>query len=33
MSKIRVAVIGNGIIGEEHIRNYKAIQDCEIVAI
>ena len=33
MSKIKVAVIGNGIIGEEHIRNYKAIRDCEIVAI
>lgn len=33
MSKIKVAVIGNGIIGEEHINNYKAINDCEIVAI
>ena len=33
MDKIRVAVIGNGIIGEEHIRNYKAIKDCEITAI
>ncbi|MCL2096223.1 MAG: Gfo/Idh/MocA family oxidoreductase [Oscillospiraceae bacterium] len=33
MGKIRVAVIGNGIIGEEHIINYKAINDCEITAI
>lgn len=33
MGKIRVAVIGNGIIGEEHIRNYKEIPDCEIAAI
>ncbi|MCL1858282.1 MAG: Gfo/Idh/MocA family oxidoreductase [Oscillospiraceae bacterium] len=33
MDKIRVAVIGNGIIGEEHIRNYKNIKDCEITAI
>jgi len=33
MGKIRVAVIGNGIIGEEHIKSYKEIQDCEITAI
>ena len=33
MGKIKVAVIGNGIIGEQHISNYKAIKDCEIVAI
>jgi len=33
MNKARVAVIGNGIIGETHIQNYKAINDCEIVAI
>jgi predicted dehydrogenase len=33
MGKIRVAVIGNGIIGEEHIKNYKEIHDCEITAI
>jgi len=33
MDKIRVAVIGNGIIGEEHIKNYKEIKDCEIVAL
>ena len=33
MGKIRVAVIGNGIIGEEHIRGYKSIGDCEIKAI
>ena len=33
MSKIKVAVIGNGIIGEQHIRSYKDINDCEITAI
>ena len=33
MSKIKVAVIGNGIIGEKHIKQYKEIKDCEIVAI
>lgn len=33
MGKIRIGVIGNGIIGEEHIRNYKSINDCEVVAI
>ena len=33
MGKTKVAVIGNGIIGEQHIQNYKKINDCEIVAI
>jgi len=33
MGKTRVAVIGNGIIGEQHIQSYKEIPDCEIAAI
>ena len=31
--KIRVAVIGNGIIGEAHLRNYQAIPEAEVAAI
>ncbi len=33
MQKIRVAVIGNGIIGEAHIKNYTTNPDVEIAAI
>lgn len=33
MDKVRIAVIGNGIIGESHISTYKNIPDCEVVAI
>ena len=33
MDKIRIAVIGNGIIGEQHLNNYKKIDGCEVVAI
>jgi len=33
MSKTKVGIIGNGIIGESHIQNYLAIPDCEITAI
>ena len=33
MKKINVAVIGVGIIGESHIKEYKNIAGCEIVAI
>lgn len=33
MSKIRIGVIGNGIIGEAHISSYKQISGCEVVAI
>lgn len=33
MAKTKVAVIGNGIIGEQHIATYKNIPDCEIEAI
>ena len=28
--KIRVAVIGNGIIGESHIQNYRGIPEAEL---
>lgn len=33
MDKIRIGVIGNGIIGESHIKEYSQIPDCEVVAI
>ena len=33
MSKIRIGVIGNGIIGESHISTYRGVPDCEVVAI
>jgi predicted dehydrogenase len=33
MGKVKVAIIGNGIIGEQHINAYKKIDDCEITAI
>ena len=33
MPKTKLAIIGNGIIGESHIQAYKNIADCEIVAI
>jgi len=33
MKKTNVAVIGVGIIGESHIKEYKNIADCEVVAI
>ncbi|MHC1693674.1 MAG: Gfo/Idh/MocA family protein [Eubacteriales bacterium] len=31
--KTKVAVIGNGIIGEQHIQNHMNIPDCEVAAI
>lgn len=31
--KIKIGVIGNGIIGEQHINNYRKISGCEVVAI
>ncbi len=31
--KIRVAVIGNGLIGETHLRNYQKIPEAEVVAL
>ena len=31
--KIRVAVIGNGIIGESHISTYRSIPEAEVAAI
>ncbi len=33
MDKVRIGVIGNGIIGESHISGYQSIPDCEVVAI
>ena len=33
MDKIRIAVIGNGIIGESHISGYQSIPEAEVVAI
>ncbi|MDD4773167.1 MAG: Gfo/Idh/MocA family oxidoreductase [Eubacteriales bacterium] len=33
MEKIRIGVIGNGIIGESHISGYKGIGGCEVTAI
>lgn len=33
MEKIRIGVIGNGIIGEQHLQTYKGINECEVVAI
>lgn len=33
MEKVRIGIIGNGIIGESHIIEYKKISDCEIAAI
>lgn len=33
MKKIRIGVIGCGIIGEDHLNNYKSIPDCEVAAI
>ena len=33
MDKIRVAVIGNGIIGEQHIKRHADNPDVEIVAL
>lgn len=33
MEKIRIGVIGNGIIGEQHISEYQRIHNCEVVAI
>lgn len=33
MEKVRIGIIGNGIIGESHIKEYLKIPDCEIVAI
>ena len=33
MGKIRLGIIGNGMIGESHIKTYKDIPDCEITAI
>lgn len=33
MEKVRIAVIGNGIIGESHLQTYKNIPEAEVVAI
>jgi predicted dehydrogenase len=33
MSKIRIGVIGCGIIGENHLETYKNVPDCEVVAL
>lgn len=33
MEKVRIAVIGNGIIGEQHLQNYAKIPEAEVVAI
>ena len=33
MKKIKIAVIGVGIIGDSHIKEYKNIADCEVAAI
>ncbi len=33
MDKIRIAVIGNGIIGEHHLNGYASIPEAEVVAI
>jgi len=32
MGKIRIGIIGLGIIAEQHLDKYKAIEDCEVVA-
>lgn len=33
MEKTRIGVIGNGIIGESHLKEYAQIPECEVVAI
>ena len=33
MGKIRIGIIGNGIIGEAHVTGYKGNPDCEVVAL
>jgi len=33
MDKVRIGVIGNGIIGESHISGYRNVPGCEVVAI
>lgn len=33
MEKIRIGVIGNGIIGESHLQEYAKIPECQVVAI
>lgn len=33
MKKVRIGVIGNGIIGEQHLRNYAQIPEAEVVAL
>ena len=33
MKKIRIGVIGNGIIGESHLRTYASIPEAEVVAL
>ncbi len=33
MGKVRIAVIGNGIIGESHLNTYRSIPEAEVVAI
>ncbi len=33
MDKIKIGIIGNGIIGEQHIANYSNIPECDITAL
>ncbi|MBP8990239.1 MAG: Gfo/Idh/MocA family oxidoreductase [Clostridia bacterium] len=33
MEKIRIGVIGNGMIGNQHLQNYQKIQNAEVVAL